>query len=88
MTIGFKKNQLDHSRYGWTASRKVGSAVIRNRLKRWCREYFRSVDGSLKQNLDINVVFKPTNLEFYKSLKHSEFSETIERGWSQLAKLR
>ncbi len=87
MTIGYIPNNLDCCRYGWTISRKVGSAVTRNRLKRWCRSYLRSVDGSLKNSLDINIVFKPNGTEFYKKVEHAEFIKTIGKGWDGLNKI-
>jgi ribonuclease P protein component len=34
-------NQLGHPRLGITASKKVGTAVVRQRLKRWVREVYR-----------------------------------------------
>lgn len=34
-------NQLGHPRLGITASKKVGAAVVRQRLKRWVREVYR-----------------------------------------------
>ena len=35
-------NQLQSSRYGWTLPRYVGSAVLRNKYKRWLRELLRA----------------------------------------------
>ncbi|HYU34686.1 MAG TPA: ribonuclease P protein component [Thermoanaerobaculia bacterium] len=39
--VHFAPNQLGHSRLGITASRKVGKAVVRQRLKRRIREIYR-----------------------------------------------
>ncbi|MFP4629601.1 MAG: ribonuclease P protein component [Desulfohalobiaceae bacterium] len=45
-------------RLGIAASKKVGGAVTRNRIKRLVREYFRLKQGSLDPDLDIAVVAK------------------------------
>ena len=43
-------------RLGITVSRRVGNAVVRNRVKRSIREWFRQFRSSLDQNIDIVVV--------------------------------
>ena len=35
------ENELAHCRMGITATRKLGKANVRNRVKRWVREIFR-----------------------------------------------
>lgn len=40
-TLHFVPNQLEHPRIGITASRKVGRAVVRQKLKRRVREVYR-----------------------------------------------
>lgn len=40
-TLHFVPNKHDHPRLGITVTRKVGSAVVRNRLKRRVREIYR-----------------------------------------------
>jgi len=45
MRLHWVRNDLGHPRLGITASRKVGNAVVRNRLKRRTREIFRRWPG-------------------------------------------
>jgi ribonuclease P protein component len=45
-------------RIGITVSSKVGNAVERNRVKRWVREAWRSLDGDLPA-LDLVVIARP-----------------------------
>jgi ribonuclease P protein component len=51
-------NGTERSRLGVTASRKVGNAVVRNRVKRVTREYFRQNRQYLKKCRDIHVIAK------------------------------
>lgn len=56
----FAPNQLGHPRLGITASRKVGKAVARQRLKRRIKEIYRRwQDRSQLPALDLVVHLKP-----------------------------
>jgi ribonuclease P protein component len=88
--INFSWNNLGCLRCGWTVSRRIGNAVIRNRLKRWCREFFReklkvegtALDGS---GVDINVVFRhKVGKEFFRELKHEEFNTILQKSWENI----
>ncbi len=62
-------NNLTFSRVGVVASRRVGGAVIRNKVKRWMRELFRRNKGCLGFSVDMLIVAKP---------------EMKEAGWAEL----
>ncbi|OGD16955.1 MAG: ribonuclease P protein component [Candidatus Aminicenantes bacterium RBG_16_63_14] len=62
-TLVFLKNELGHSRLAVVASRKVGSAVVRNRVKRRFRELFRRNKELLREPLDIIVIARPESGE-------------------------
>lgn len=53
--VVWKLNQFGYARLGVTASRKVGCAVVRNRIKRHVREFFRLHRMSLPA-FDMNVI--------------------------------
>ncbi len=46
-------------RIGVTVSRKVGGAVVRNRVKRWVRDCFRRRRDEFPRGLDVVVVARP-----------------------------
>ncbi|WP_435050919.1 ribonuclease P protein component [Desulfosarcina widdelii] len=53
-----RKNQIFRSRLGVTVSKKVGKAVIRNKIKRLVRETFRLNRNRLPEQVDLNVIAK------------------------------
>ena len=54
----YSENDLGRSRLGVTVSKRVGCAVIRNRVKRLAREYFRRHKTFFGHSHDVNVIAK------------------------------
>jgi len=62
----FAANALSYSRIGITATKKLGKATLRNRLKRWTREVYRHEREPLgldQRPVDIVVNVKPNAAE-------------------------
>jgi ribonuclease P protein component len=53
--VVWQVNGLENARLGVTVSRKVGCAVVRNRIKRYIRETFRT-NRSCLPAVDLNVI--------------------------------
>jgi ribonuclease P protein component len=80
----FATNDLSHSRLGVTATKKLGKAHVRNRLKRWTREVYRRRREPLgldSRQLDIVVNVKPNASE----VTFREFSEDLGRALQRVA---
>lgn len=53
------ENGLPHPRLGCSVSRKVGNAVVRNRVKRLFREAFRLEQEALPTGVDLVLIPRP-----------------------------
>lgn len=79
-------------RCGWTCPRAVGPAVVRNKLKRWSRVWFRNKSKAFHEmgirmpDIDLNLGFRAMPDGFYRRLSYREFSEVLEHGWSEILK--
>lgn len=84
LLVNYARNNEGYLRIGCTLPARVGSAVIRNRLKRWSREFFRKQDVNL--SLDVHLVFRTfkESKDGYKSLKHAEFDHILEKSWKSI----
>ena len=85
----FAGNELPHSRIGITATKKLGKANVRNRLKRWTREIYRrqreplALDG---QALDIVVNVKPNAADASFEDYSRDLARVLERVVSDAAR--
>lgn len=75
LLIHKNKNDLEYSRLGLSISKRVGNAVMRNRIKRLCREAFRQSKDDLPNGLDVLITIRP-----HSTLKLSEYKELILKG--------
>lgn len=81
-------NESGTTRVGWTIPKFVGGAVVRNRLKRWCREYLRNSSDIRKlKGVDINIVFRKMERDFYRSLRYSDFKKALGYVVAKLARV-
>ena len=89
LILNFKPNDLGYLRVGWTFPRYVGGAVVRNRMRRWGRELVRSLpEEGLSLGLDINVVLRKREKDFFKNIKHDEFTGQLAKGFKRLYQQR
>jgi ribonuclease P protein component len=75
-------NNLAHSRVGITATKKLGKATVRNRLKRWTREVYRRQREPLGfdcHSLDIVVNVKPNAAQAAFRDFHDDLQRTLQR---------
>jgi ribonuclease P protein component len=86
LAIYSKPNAFSHYRWGLSVSRRVGSAVRRNRAKRMLRECIRLLQRDFPAAYDVVIVVRPhqpmTLAQYQKNL-----AALIERGhhhWSSI----
>ncbi|GAB6904483.1 Ribonuclease P protein component [Desulfosarcina cetonica] len=72
--IIYRKNDLSNSRIGITVSKKVGNAVVRNKIKRIIREFFRKSRMLYNNNYDINIIVRKK----IKNCDHSDLKKELE----------
>ena len=78
-------SELPHSRIGITATKKLGKANIRNRLKRWTREVYRRQREPLgldAHSLDVVVNVKPNAA----SASFQDYSRDLSRALERVAR--
>lgn len=87
LMVVYRPNGLETSRVGWTLPRFVGTAVVRNRLKRWGRERVKVWDfDQWSQSLDLNFVFKKKATGFYRELSREDFGAAFFRAYEKISK--
>ncbi len=63
LILYFRNNRFENNRLGVTVSKKVGKAVIRNRVRRRIKEAYREIEKSIPSSCDIVIVARSTAAE-------------------------
>ena len=72
-------NEIGYPRLGITVTRKVGNAVVRNRIKRAVRELFRRNRDLLTRPVDLVVHARPSIVRRAGAELEREFADCARR---------
>ena len=65
--------------YSWTISKYVGNAVLRNKLKRLCRESVKkNIEHLQDLNLYINIIFPAKKSKMFQSLRFVDIDTAVK----------
>lgn len=84
ISIRIARNGLERTRFGFSTSRKLGTAVVRNRVRRRLRVIVRDATPRLQQGWDILVVARPT----CAGASYQELAGSIDRLFGRAGLMR
>ncbi|HWH23540.1 MAG TPA: ribonuclease P protein component [Candidatus Limnocylindria bacterium] len=59
LSIRYRRNEGESNRYGISTNRKIGGAVVRNRIRRRLRSILKDLDRRTVVGLDVLIVARP-----------------------------
>lgn len=75
LVVRFLRTDLEVTRFGLATSRKLGGAVVRNRLRRRLREALRGLAPSFQPGWDVLIIARPALV----NATYEELTETVAR---------
>lgn len=75
LVLRYRPNGLDRTRYGISTSRRTGSAVVRNRIRRRLRTLLAALAGRVSAGWDVLIIARPPAAQ----ASQAQLGEVLER---------
>jgi ribonuclease P protein component len=79
LLVRYRRNELGRTRFGISTGRRVGSAVVRNRIRRRLREVLRTLSPHMELGWDVLIVARPPAAE----ASQAQLASILERLFQQ-----
>lgn len=79
LLLSFAPNPFDHNRYGFITSKRLGKAVVRNRVRRRLRECIRQLHPHLRDGYDVVLIARPGAVQQPFSALHRIIEGLVRR---------
>ena len=80
LSARFLRNGLETTRFGFATGRRLGSAVVRNRIRRRLREVLRVMAPSFQPGWDVLIIARPAIVEADHDALVGALHRTLARG--------
>ena len=80
LTVRFLRTDLGKTRFGLATGRKLGTAVVRNRVRRRLREALRVMAPSFQPGWDVLIIARPAIVEADHDALVGALRRTLVRG--------
>jgi ribonuclease P protein component len=74
LVIRIRRNDLEETRFGLSTGRKLGGAVVRNRVRRRLREALRVMAPSFQPGWDVLIIARPPVI----AASHTALTEALQ----------
>ena len=79
-TVRFLRTDLETTRFGLSTGRKLGGAVVRNRVRRRLREVLRAMAPSFQPGWDVLIIARPAIVDSDHETLVGALSRLLRRG--------
>lgn len=80
LSVRFLRTDLETVRFGMATSRRIGGAVVRNRVRRRLREALRAMQPTFRPGWDVLIIARPAIVEADHAALVGSLRRTLERG--------
>ncbi len=80
LSVRFLRTDLDTTRFGLSTGRKLGGAVVRNRIRRRLREALRAMAPSFQPGWDVLIIARPAIVEADQDTLIGALRRTLDKG--------